>query len=198
MSDQSKDKKGFISRIWQAISSPSPKYSLGLLLIAGFVVGVLAVGGFNYSMAVTNTEEFCVSCHEMENFVFSEYKQTSHFSNRTGVSATCPDCHVPKDFAHKVMRKVEATREIWHKMLGTIDSPEKYEAKRLVLAQRVWDKMQETDSRACRNCHQADHMDMEKQEEESALIHEDALESGMTCIDCHKGIAHKLPEGYVE
>ena len=198
MSDQSKDKKGFISRIWQAISSPSPKYSLGLLLIAGFVVGVMTVGGFNYSMAVTNTEEFCVSCHEMENFVFSEYKETAHFSNRTGVSATCPDCHVPKDFAHKVMRKVEATREIWHKMLGTIDSPEKYEAKRLVLAQRVWDKMQATDSRACRNCHQADHMDMEKQEEESALIHEDALESGMTCIDCHKGIAHKLPEGYVD
>jgi cytochrome c-type protein NapC len=196
MSDQSNEKKGLISRLWQAFKSPSKTYSLGLLLILGFTVGVVFLGGFNYTMAVTNTEEFCISCHEMETFVFSEYKQTSHFSNRTGVSATCPDCHVPKDFAHKVVRKIEATRELWHMMMGTIDTPEKYEAKRLELAQRVWTKMEETDSRACRNCHQADHMNMEKQQEESALVHTDALEEGMTCIDCHKGIAHELPEGY--
>ncbi len=196
MSDQANEKKGFISRIWKAFTSPSSKYSVGLLLILGFVVGVVFVGGFNYSMAVTNTEGFCISCHEMENFVFTEYKETPHFSNRTGVSATCPDCHVPKDFTHKVMRKIEATREIYHMVMGTIDTPEKYEAKRLELAQRVWNKMEETDSRACRSCHQADHMDMEKQQEESALIHADGLEEGMTCIDCHKGIAHKLPEGY--
>jgi len=196
MSDQANEKKGFISRIWHAFTSPSKKYSVGLLLILGFAVGVVFLGGFNYSMAVTNTEEFCISCHEMENFVFTEYKETPHYSNRSGVSATCPDCHVPKDFAHKVVRKIEATREFWHMMMGTIDTPEKYEAKRLELAQRVWDKMEETDSRACRNCHQADHMDMEKQQEESALIHADALDEGITCIECHKGIAHKLPEGY--
>lgn len=196
MSDQTNEKKGFISRIWHAFSSPSTKYSVGLLLILGFTVGVVFLGGFNYSMAVTNTEGFCISCHEMEHFVFSEYKETNHYSNRTGVRATCPDCHVPKDFTHKMARKIKSTGEIWHKLMGSISTPEKYEAKRLELAQRVWDDMEASDSRECRNCHHYEYMDMEKQDEESAMIHDEGLDSGVTCIECHKGIAHKLPEGY--
>jgi cytochrome c-type protein NapC len=196
MTEQSKECKGFICRMWRAFKSPSTKYSLGLLLILGFTVGVVFWGGFNYTMAVTNTEEFCISCHEMENFVFSEYKETNHYSNRTGVRATCPDCHVPKDFTHKMVRKIKSTNEIWHKLKGSINTPEKYEAKRLELAERVWADMEETDSRECRNCHNYTYMNMEKQDPENAEIHTEGLEAGMTCIECHKGIAHKLPEGY--
>ncbi len=45
-------------------------------------------------MEATNTTEFCIGCHEMENNVYQEYKPTIHFNNRTGVRAGCPDCHV--------------------------------------------------------------------------------------------------------
>lgn len=91
--------------------------------------------------------------HEMRDNVYEEYVQTVHYNNRTGVRATCPDCHVPKEWIYKVKRKIQATNELYHKALGSIDTREKFEAKRLELARHVWDAMKETDSRECRNCH---------------------------------------------
>ena len=198
MSNQPTECNGFFCRLWQALKTPSAKYSLGFIVLLVFTVTSIFWIGFHYSMDATNTEEFCISCHEMEKFVFEEYKQTIHYSNRTGVRATCPDCHVPKEWQHKIVRKIQSTNEMMHKLLGSIDTPEKYEAKRLQLAERVWANMQETDSRECRNCHGFKFMDFSKQGEDAADTHPDALESDMTCIDCHKGIAHKLPEGYEE
>lgn len=196
MDNKTNECKGFFCRIWRALKSPPAKYSLGFLLIVGFVAGIIFYGSFNYTMAITNTEEFCISCHEMENFVFSEYKETNHYSNRTGVRATCPDCHVPRDFTHKMIRKIKSSNEIWHKLKGSIDTPEKYEAKRLELAERVWADMEATDSRECRNCHNYTYMNLDKQNPDSAETHREGLDAELTCIECHKGIAHKLPEGY--
>ena len=196
MNKQSPECNGLFCRLWQALKTPSAKYSLGFLILVIFTVTSIFWIGFHYSMDATNTEEFCISCHEMEKFVFEEYKQTIHYSNRTGVRATCPDCHVPKEWQHKIVRKIQSTNEMMHKILGSIDTPEKYEAKRLQLAERVWANMQATDSRECRNCHGFQFTDFDKQGEDAADTHPDALDSDMTCIDCHKGIAHKLPEGY--
>jgi len=167
--------------------------SLGVLLVA-FIVGILFWGGFNWAMEMTNTEEFCISCHEMRDNVYAEYQGTIHHSNRTGVRATCPDCHVPKEWIHKVVRKIQASNELYHKMMGTIDTREKYEAKRLQLARNVWKTMKETDSRECRNCHDYDSMDFVKQGRRGHAEHEVGFAKGMTCIDCHKGIAHQLPD----
>jgi hypothetical protein len=38
-------------------------------------------------------------------------------------------------------------------------------------------------------------MDVEKQKSRAAKQHENARKDNMTCIDCHKGIAHKKPQG---
>lgn len=193
--NNSDDCKGhIICRIWQALKVPSVKYSLGAVLVAGFVSGIVFWGGFNTAMEMTNNEQFCISCHEMEDNVFQEYKETIHYSNRTGVRATCPDCHVPKEWHHKVIRKIQATNELLHKALGTIDTREKFEAKRLKLAQHVWKVMEETDSRECRNCHNFDFMDFGEQGRRAVKQHSEGLEAGKTCIDCHKGIAHELPD----
>lgn len=167
--------------------------SVSVLLVAA-IVGVIGWGGFNWAMEATNTEEFCVSCHEMNVNVYEEYKETIHYANRTGVRATCPDCHVPKEWNHKVVRKIKATNELYHKALGSIDTPEKFEAKRLELARKVWDSMKETDSRECRNCHDYDSMDFLKQGRRGHREHEDGFKKGLTCIDCHKGIAHEMPD----
>ncbi len=167
--------------------------SLGVLFVA-FVVGILFWGGFNWAMEATNTEEFCISCHEMRDNVYAEYVGTIHYSNRTGIRATCPDCHVPKEWLYKVKRKIQATNELYHKALGTIDTREKFEAKRLQLAENVWLAMKETDSRECRNCHDYDSMDFIAQGRRGQAEHEEGFSKGMTCIDCHKGIAHQLPD----
>ena len=189
---------GFIGRLWRWFWRPSARYSLGALMIGGIVLGVVGWGGFNWAMELTNTETFCISCHEMRDNVYQEYKDTIHYTNRTGVRATCPDCHVPKDWIHKVVRKVQATNELYHKVVGSIDTREKFEAHRLELARHVWASMKATDSRECRNCHGFDYMDITKQERRAQKRHLEIADNGKTCIDCHKGIAHELPEGWDE
>ena len=183
-----------LCRIWQIFKKPSVRYSLGTLLIVGFISGIIFWGGFNTAMELTNTEEFCISCHEMEDNVYQEYKETIHYSNRTGVRATCPDCHVPKEWHHKVVRKIQASNELLHKALGTIDTREKFEGKRLTLAKHVWEAMEKTDSRECRNCHNFEFMDFTEQGRRAVKAHSEGLDAGGTCIDCHKGIAHELPD----
>lgn len=182
-----------IKKIWTLLRTPTAKYSMGLLLVAGFIAGIIFWGGFHTVVEATNTEEFCISCHEMKDNVYQEYKKTIHYSNRTGVRAICSDCHVPKSWGHKMVRKAKATNELYHKMMGTIDTPEKFEANRLAMAKRVWKTMKETDSRECRNCHRFDFMKLDVQDKTAAKKHAKSIEQGKTCIDCHQGIAHKLP-----
>jgi len=163
-----------------------------------FAAGIIFWGGFNTVLEATNTLWFCTSCHEMDT-VYEEYKQSVHYQNASGVRAICPDCHVPKPWGAKVMRKIQASfNELPHKILGTIDTPEKFKAKRLELAEDVWKTMKATNSRECRNCHAIETMRLDKQDKSARKKHtvERMLEKGETCIDCHKGIAHKLPEGY--
>ncbi|MBF0324864.1 MAG: NapC/NirT family cytochrome c [Alphaproteobacteria bacterium] len=156
-----------------------------------FVGGIIFWGAFNTAMEATNTMEFCISCHEMQNNVYKEYVNTIHYTNRSGVRATCPDCHVPRDWVHKIARKIQASNELYHKVLGTVSTPEKFDAQRLTMAKREWTRMKLSDSRECRNCHTFEGMNPEFQKQRARKQHENAKADGMTCIDCHKGIAHK-------
>lgn len=156
-----------------------------------FIVGIIFWGGFNTAMEATNTTEFCIGCHEMEDNVYREYTPTIHYSNRTGVRAGCPDCHVPRPWIHKVVRKIQASREVFYWLTGKIDSREKFEEHRLELSKSVWKAMKETDSRECRNCHNFQSMNPEFQKPRARKQHMNAFTEGQTCIDCHKGIAHK-------
>lgn len=192
------DSQNSIKKLYAALRKPSVSYSILTLVIIGFVAGILFSGGYGTAMDATNQLEFCIGCHEMENNVYQEYKKTIHYSNRSGVRATCPDCHVPRDFAHKLMRKVQASKEVWGRITGTIDTKEKFEAKRLTLAQHEWDRMKANDSRECRHCHSFEGMDQDKQKQRSRKNHEMAQKDGKTCIDCHKGIAHQKPKGMPE
>ena len=182
-----KQKRGRLARI-----------SAGTVIVGAFAAGIIFWGGFNWAMEMTNSETFCISCHEMEANVYEEYKETIHYNNRTGVRATCPDCHVPKEWIHKVVRKIQATNELYHKALGSIDTREKFEGKRLKLARNVWRAMEETDSRECRNCHDYDSMDYVSQGRRAVDQHITGFDQGQTCIDCHKGVAHELPDMYQE
>ncbi len=135
-------------------------------LFLAVIVGMLLWGAFNWSLEVTNTESFCISCHEMEANVYAEYKNSVHYANRTGVRASCPDCHVPRSRIHKVVHKVLATNELYHWAIGSIDTREKFLAKRPRLAASVWEGMSNTDSRECLNCHDKDYMVREMLEQD--------------------------------
>lgn len=188
------EKSGLLAKLRR----PSVKYSLLTLLVAGFFGGIIFWGGFHTALEATNTETFCIGCHEMRDNVYPEYKKTIHYTNRTGVRATCPDCHVPKEWGPKMVRKIQASRELWGKLAGTIDTKEKFEAKRLKLAEREWARMKANDSLECRNCHGFASMDTEKQKLRGAKMHKIGRDENKTCIDCHKGIAHSKPQGMKE
>lgn len=190
--------KGLVCGLWTKLRKPSGRWSLGALLVVGFATGIIFWGGFNTAMELTNTEAFCISCHEMEQNVYREYRGTIHDQNRSGVRATCPDCHVPKPWFYKIKRKIQASNEVLHKVLGTIDTREKFEAKRLTLAKREWARMKANDSLECRNCHDFKSMNSEAQKPRARKSHELAQKNNETCIDCHKGIAHHKPQGMEE
>ena len=187
---QAELKEGFFKRL----RNP-PKCSMFRMIVIGVLGGIGIWGLLNTGVEYTNRTEFCLSCHTMQT-PFEELKKTVHYSNRTGTSVGCADCHVasskePFDYARKLTQKVFASKDVIGQILGTIDTPEKFEAYRLTMAKRVWAHMKETDSKECRNCHKFDKMDTTKQKDRSVVKHEGAVQDGKTCIDCHKGIAHK-------
>ncbi|MEY8843485.1 NapC/NirT family cytochrome c, partial [Cribrihabitans sp. XS_ASV171] len=150
---------------------------------------------FNTALEYTNTEEFCISCHEMRDNVYVELSHTVHYSNRSGVRAGCPDCHVPHEWTDKIARKMQASKEVWGTIFGTIDTRQEFLDHRLVMAKREWARLKANDSLECRNCHASVAMDLSRQSPRAAEIHTEYLLSGeRTCIDCHKGIAHDLPD----
>ncbi|MFC4236959.1 cytochrome c3 family protein [Thalassospira xianhensis] len=184
-----------LKRYWKVLNSPSVHFSLAFLTLGGFVAGVIFWGGFNTALEATNTEKFCISCHEMRDNVFAELKSTIHYSNRSGVRATCPDCHVPHEWTDKIARKMQASKEVWGKIFGTISTRDKFVEKRLELAQHEWARLKSNNSLECRNCHSPDSMDTTRQSPRAVEAHEKFLFTGeKTCIDCHKGIAHHLPD----
>ena len=163
-------------------------------LVIAFVAGILFLASFNTGMEATNNLDFCISCHEMRDTVYQEYRESAHFKNVAGVQAECADCHVPKEWLPKVIRKIQASVEVYHWMTGKIDTPEKFETHRLSLAKRVWKTMKQNDSRECRNCHDYNTMALDEQDKSAAKKHSRAIKQGETCIDCHKGLAHELPD----
>lgn len=181
----------FLKAFWLRLSSPS-KAAVGVVLLMGFVGGLLFWGAFNTGMEATNSEEFCSGCHAP---IVAEIQETIHYSNRSGVRAICSDCHVPHEWTDKIVRKVQASKELVAHFIGTIDTPEKFQARRAHLAEREWARLKKNDSLECRNCHQFNYMDFSEQSSRAAKQHSTALASGeKTCVDCHKGIAHNLPE----
>lgn len=183
-----------IRSMWKIIRSPSAHISLGVLTLGGFAAGIIFWGSFNTGLEMTNTEEFCISCHEMEANVYQELQETVHWSNHSGVRATCPDCHVPHNWTDKIARKMQASKEVFGKLFGTIDTREKFLDKRLELAQHEWKRFSANNSLECKNCHDYKSMNFDIMSQKAQVQMKQAAERDQSCIDCHKGIAHKLPD----
>ncbi|MBM3565504.1 MAG: Denitrification system component NirT [Alphaproteobacteria bacterium] len=200
MTDIGEEKSGarrWLGCAWAIVSRPSAKWSLGVLTGGGFAAGILFWGAFNWSVELSNSQAFCISCHEMRANVYEEIKGTAHYTNRTGVRAVCADCHVPKEWTHKMARKIQASfNELPLHLIGALDTPEKFEAKRMDMAASVWKTMKTSDSRECRNCHALESMNVEKQVRPAQRRHAAARTENKTCIDCHQGVAHKLPKDW--
>lgn len=185
--------KSLIIKLWRTMTRPAVHISLGVLTMGGFIAGVIFWGGFNTALEATNTEEFCVSCHTMRDNVYQELQETVHWSNRSGVRATCPDCHVPHNWTDKIARKMQASKEVFAQIFGNYDEPGAFEERRIELAKHEWDRFSANKSLECKNCHNYDSMNWDKMKPTARIQMKQAAEKDQSCIDCHKGIAHHLP-----
>lgn len=182
-----------MKKLWQMLTKPSSKYSILALVLVGIGITLAGVVTVHKSFEFASTTEFCTSCHTMEQN-YEEYKQSIHFKNASGVRAECVDCHQPKDLPGKVQRKLGAWKDVYnHFITKKIDTPEKLEEHRLELATAVWDRMKSQNSKTCKSCHSYDAMDHSKQSAQAAFEMNKAAADDMNCIECHKGIAHELP-----
>ncbi|AHG81757.1 Cytochrome c-type protein TorY [Bibersteinia trehalosi USDA-ARS-USMARC-188] len=172
------------------------KKSLAILGLVG--LGAALFGGTQYAMHKTSTTEFCVSCHSMSH-PKEEWEGSVHFANRKGIRAECQDCHIPHEGIDYLKTKVFAVKDLWHTYVtNKLPDQEAFEAHRLEMAQKVWDDMKANDSATCRSCHSFDAMVLSEQKEAAQKMHKLAMETNQTCIDCHKGIAHFMPEVEVD
>ncbi len=190
---ETKARSGFLA----FLRKPSTRYTVGGLLLGGMLVASVLIAGGAYFMGHTNTLEFCISCHSMRDTVYQEYKASLHYQNASGVRASCPDCHVPKAFGPLIVAKVLAVADVYHEIVGSIDTPEKFEARRWLMANKVWKRLEASDSNTCRSCHGNGHetMALDDQDKLARRKHKRAFEEGdKTCIDCHKGLTHKMPK----
>ncbi len=160
-------------------------------VVCTLIIVVVSYGGITY----TSSTEFCLSCHSMRT-VGEEYAQSVHFKNASGVRAECKDCHIPPGIIPTLTRKSAALNDLYHEWISpSIDTPEKFAAKRAELAQREWDRMTKNGSVACKSCHSYDAMDHGKQAAAAASQMATAAQQGNdNCIACHKGIAHHKPD----
>jgi cytochrome c-type protein NapC len=186
-------RRGFFAWAWRR---PQRWYLLGIPAggLVAFVAGVVLTGGFVGGLQFAKTNAFCTSCHEMQQ-PHQELTRSVHFSNVFGIQATCGDCHIPPTFLPGLWRHVQAYAEVWGHVRGELNTPAKYEAHRLQLAQQVWTELKANDSAECRSCHTPAAMDFAKQPAGAASAHQSLAQDGMTCIDCHQGIAHTMPQG---
>lgn len=172
--------------------SRSTYLAAAALFLIGLLSGLGVWGGYETATALVTGNAFCTNaCHEMQT-VADEYRQSIHFTNPAGVRAQCADCHVPKPFVARIVHMIGASRDIVGHVTGVIDTPAKFEAHRLDMAKRVWAEMTANGSLGCRSCHTFEAMDFAKQRPKAAEAMHAPMQPGTSCINCHKGIAHRL------
>lgn len=180
-------KKGFLRRLLLA-----PRFS-GLVLAILFFVGL--VGGVPVFDAVDrhfSSDAFCVSCHLIEATVAKELRQSTHWTRKSGVRASCSDCHISEGLTAAMWDHVLGTWDLYSFVVRGIRTPEDFEKVRFETANRVRLRMVGNDSKNCRTCHVMEAIKPKRKRGQRQ--HAEALESGDSCIACHYNLVHKEVE----
>lgn len=165
---------------------------LGAFLSAA--VGAVILFAAERTLHFTSENVFCYSCHIGMDTIVEEYQRSVHFTNETGVQASCADCHIPKEFIPMMRVKIAALEDVYHKVVGTI-TLENFEEHRFELAEPIWHELEENDSKPCRQCHLVENWNLADQSEKAQIQHDFEFwqTENKTCISCHKGVAHFMP-----
>lgn len=168
-------------------------------LSKGAVVGIVVggIGGFAMALGAeemdrfTSTDEFCTSCHLTQVYISESetYRTSAHQTTTSGVRPGCADCHIPKGLIPATYIHIaNGISDMWGEMTLDYDDPAVWEAEKARLAYATRDWLRENDSVTCRGCHEEASIKPERKRGQKQ--HKNALETGMTCIDCHYNLVH--------
>jgi cytochrome c-type protein NapC len=147
--------------------------------LLGHAIVLFIIGLFSTSMTIAEdlkVLEKCDTCHVKQ---ASEFQESVHYINRSGVQATCNNCHAGK----KHEKGVNASKKV--------------KKPRIEMVASEWKRLKDNNSKECKTCHSPMAMDLAKQEPRSVTRHEESFDAGNTsCINCHQGISHYLPDGW--
>jgi cytochrome c-type protein NapC len=184
---------GFIVELWDVLRRPSSVFGLGVLVLAGFVAGVVFWGGFNTALELTNTEKFCTGCHEMRDNVFAELKSTIHFTNRSVRARAVPIA----TSAQVVDRQDRAQDASLQGGLGPSIRHHRHKENSSTIGSSCATRMGTLQGQRLPGMPQLPQhrsMDIPSSRRASVAHQRFLFTAEKTCIDCHKGIAHKLPD----
>ncbi len=146
-----------------------------------------------YSLHATSSQEFCLSCHEMEQYA-KEIKFSSHAKDKDGKPIACNQCHIPPGVGPRFV-SVKIYSGVKDLAVHVVTRPDKLDrlahqptARRFI------------DDANCLACHEDLYKDAkgEKKISETGRLAHDAYlnKNGNTksnCAGCHINLAH-LPE----
>ena len=151
--------------------------------------------GTQVMVVATGTNEFCGgACHSMQWVAAS--------TRPAATRSTGPACRRAATIA---TFRTTTPRLLWYKakagikdvigeMRGVIDTEEKFKKERARMAEHVWAEYKANNPPIAGPATRSLVRSSAKQKDFVRPMHEQFLAGQMTCIDCHKGIAHKLPE----
>lgn len=162
-----------------------------IAFIIGGIAGVIVALSAEKVDHLTSTDEFCTSCHAMQAYIADSetYKTSVHQTTTSGVRPGCADCHIPKGLiAATYTHVVNGTSDILGEMRFDYENPETWHAEKNRLAYATRDWFRDNNSVTCRECHEERSIKPERKRGQRQ--HAEALETGMTCIDCHYNLVH--------
>lgn len=172
------------------------------LVAIGVAIGIVVAAGTTWMVNATGTDNFCATaCHSMQ-WAASAYEHGKHYTNTSGVRASCVDCHIPYEsrpatpfqyvFGTLWTKGVDGTHDVIAKMRGVISDEAKWNEQKPRLSAEVRAWFKETNSETCQGCHKLDAFASTgpsafmAMQEHSGLMKADKID----CIECHAGIAH--------
>lgn len=158
-----------------------------LILFLSFAVGILITIFGNKAIKYTSTDEFCASCH-VHPHVFTSWKLSTHFDNKSGITVHCVECHLPPEGQGYLVEKARlGIKDIWGFM--TKDSAEfNWEAKRTVEQAPHF-----TYKASCIKCHANLFPLTLKKEGQDAHLYYSQNEDKLECTNCHLNVGHYDP-----
>jgi nitrate/TMAO reductase-like tetraheme cytochrome c subunit len=158
-------------------------------LVAGGLGGVAFMFFLIEFDHYSSSNEFCTTCHSMT-YADDSYQQSAHYNTRSGVRATCGDCHVSEGLVMATYDHAIGTKDLIKQIFSSTDYDDPVvnmlHLPEAAFAAREW--FRKRDSATCKRCHTLEAIQGTRAN--TAAIHQEETE-GKTCVDCHYNLVHR-------